>query len=1224
MGGTITGDVVITGDLTVSGSTVQLSAEVVNVKDNTILLNKSTTSVTSNCSGLAVYRGAYLDDAEFTFNNSTSSWTLSNYVQLDKILDSTGSTGATGQALSRSSDGTTKWATVAADTTALESRVNTISSGVSANLASITTLTTRVDTVSSAASANESALTAVNSRVDTVSSVASANESAIVAVNSRVDTVSSRVTTVCSATVNVIARVNAIEATASDNEVAIVAANTRIDTVSSAVSANEAAILSVSAAASANEVAIQTKETIVLRCKNVDSVTLGKGTPVYVESSVSSIIGVKAADASDHSKMPAIGLLEQGLLPNAHGNVIIAGLLRDFYTDNIDYSQFSSQTSGPNGLPGWVGDGGGITITRPDVEFRQNVGTLIKGTPNSASGIFLVNAGMQIDQIPYLDEGEFFYGDVVNGGTNRTVTFSSELASRMAEESISAHFSSLEINNDLIVDTNILTVTTPTGGVVRGVGIKTDDPANDLHVNGGMQAGYSGSHPVFVVNPGTNRIGVRTSTPAETVDIVGDLQVSGGMQLGLNNSATARSLAVGNNTSTGGFDSIAVGQDLEINGIRNHAFGYGITIGNTQAYNFVVGNQHTLGSINQGNLVAGEQNELQGAKFNLILGAHNYIDSVTVLARTSENNILSGNTNKVDSALYSVVAGKSNSSVVTNNMVMMGLENTASSVNNSVLAGNLNSLQSCCNTLAVGKSNTGVSSNQTAFLGQLNSGTAADYSIIGGYNNTASTVNNSFIAGAGNTVETCCNSLTAGKSNSTLFSNQTALLGESNTTGNANYSVVGGYQNTASSVNNTLIAGAGNTVRSSSNAVVAGKANTAATANQSTVLGELNNVTANWSVVGGYNNSVSANNSVVMGQENNVQGGFHTISGYNNTATNNFSLVAGTNNTSERDSSIVAGDGNTAAGKHCLAMGFQVTVGTANDWFSTALGYRSIATGTASFAGGIEHSNTTKASALGKAAFTYGEGTRVFANANNSQAFGALTEVGHSSPSGDETANQATAMGYNTKAKHDNSIAAGNTSDTEGETSFAFGQGCKTHPNAPYSFVHGFQCQTGESPNANNFEAKHSTAIGYYCRAYKNNSFAGGSQTNAYGDTSFAFGNGANASAGLSNIALGEGITTATDSSSADSDGQTAVGRFNSYNYTGTVPQMFAVGTGTADGARYTSFYVGPRSSSNANIVMQALYDSATYTSDTLAGNGGVPLGGLYRDGNTVKIRMTN
>ena len=147
-------------------------------------------------------------------------------------------------------------------------------------------------------------------------------------------------------------------------------------------------------------------------------------------------------------------------------------------------------------------------------------------------------------------------------------------------------------------------------------------------------------------------------------------------------------------------------------------------------------------------------------------------------------------------------------------------------------------------------------------------------------------------------------------------------------------------------------------------------------------------------------------------------------------------------------------------------------------------------------------------------------------------------------------------------------------------------------------------------------------AIGYRSKAYKDNSFAGGNQSYSFGDTSFSFGNGAVASNGFSNIALGRGITTPVSGGTATTIGAVSVGQYNEYAV--TTDQHFSVGTGTSNTSRYTSMYVGPRSSTNSGIVMRALKDSQAHASDYYAGLAGVPVGGIYRTSTGyIKVRIT-
>jgi len=303
----------------------------------------------------------------------------------------------------------------------------------------------------------------------------------------------------------------------------------------------------------------------------------------------------------------------------------------------------------------------------------------------------------------------------------------------------------------------------------------------------------------------------------------------------------------------------------------------------------------------------------------------------------------------------------------------------------------------------------------------------------------------------------------------------------------------------------------------------------------------------------------------------------HTVTGTRN-------ITGGYENTVSGDNNLVVGQQNTASG------GFNIMFGFDND----ALRNNSLVGG------------------------------------NSSQTVGAHSiAVGYSCKAGQSDRWYSTALGYDSEALGTASFAGGRAvwfgatfkSMAEADGSFAYGGGPRVYENAPNSIALGTITQCGEPSPSGGITAAQSMAIGYATKAYKDNSFAGGNQSYSFGDTSFSFGNGAVASNGFSNIALGRGITTPVSSGTATTIGAVSVGQFNEYAV--TTDQHFSVGTGTSDGARYTSMYVGPRSSSNSGIVIKALKDSAGYSSDSSAATGGVPLGGLYRTSSGyIKVRL--
>jgi hypothetical protein len=337
----------------------------------------------------------------------------------------------------------------------------------------------------------------------------------------------------------------------------------------------------------------------------------------------------------------------------------------------------------------------------------------------------------------------------------------------------------------------------------------------------------------------------------------------------------------------------------------------------------------------------------------------------------------------------------------------------------------------------------------------------------------------------------------------------------------------------------------------------------------------------------GQNHTITGDRNVVNGYDNTVSGSNNNVSGQGNTVPTDVGITTGYANNvySGADRSITGGYGNYAVGENCL------TVGSLNYTSSTA--------------------------------------NNCIVGGFNSNLFGShCFSVGYQCQVGSTTKWFATGLGYQTKAFGTASFSGGRSTydgstkytQVDADAGFAFGTGNHVYTNAPSSIALGTLTQCGETAPASGVTAAQSMAIGYRSKAYKDNSFAGGNQSYSFGDTSFSFGNGAVASNGFSNIALGRGITTPVSGGTATTIGAVSVGQFNEYAV--TTDQHFSVGTGTADGSRYTSMYVGPRSSADSGIVMQAIKDTTSYSTDNAAGLAGVPIGGLYRYFSYVRIRM--
>ena len=153
-------------------------------------------------------------------------------------------------------------------------------------------------------------------------------------------------------------------------------------------------------------------ERVSILVKNAEGTALVKGDPVYIIGSVgaSARLEVGLCDASDPSKMPCVGLLEQDLLNNGQGTAVTAGKLRNLITTPID-----GQTTTENDTI-YVKAGGSsglaLTTTKPtgSTNLIQNVGQVGRVSASS-DGNLVVSAIMRTNDVPNLPEGRIWVGD---------------------------------------------------------------------------------------------------------------------------------------------------------------------------------------------------------------------------------------------------------------------------------------------------------------------------------------------------------------------------------------------------------------------------------------------------------------------------------------------------------------------------------------------------------------------------------------------------------------------------------------------------------------------------------------------------------------------------------------------------------------------------------------------------------------------------------------------
>jgi hypothetical protein len=142
-------------------------------------------------------------------------------------------------------------------------------------------------------------------------------------------------------------------------------------------------------------------------------------------------------------------------------------------------------------------------------------------------------------------------------------------------------------------------------------------------------------------------------------------------------------------------------------------------------------------------------------------------------------------------------------------------------------------------------------------------------------------------------------------------------------------------------------------------------------------------------------------------------------------------------------------------------------------------------------------------------------------------------------------------------------------------------------------------------------------AIGSYAHAQGQLTIANGNFAHAEGFTSQAIGSFSHAE-GDSTTAKNQFSSTKGNRTIAGADYQHAEGVYNVEDLTA----VWLVGGGSSDLDRANIIAAYPTGSGAATILLPTVYQSLDFADDTAAATGGVPLGGVYRIGNTLSIRI--
>jgi hypothetical protein len=142
-----------------------------------------------------------------------------------------------------------------------------------------------------------------------------------------------------------------------------------------------------------------TPRKVIESVKNKESITLPKGTPVYVSGSTGNSSHIYAASASRADRMPAAFVLDETLTSDQEGHGIVVGFI-----NGVNTSEFSE------GDVVYVGADGGYTNIKPTgSNLIQNLGKVIKVHPTAGSGV-ISGAGRSND-VPNIQSGYFWVGN---------------------------------------------------------------------------------------------------------------------------------------------------------------------------------------------------------------------------------------------------------------------------------------------------------------------------------------------------------------------------------------------------------------------------------------------------------------------------------------------------------------------------------------------------------------------------------------------------------------------------------------------------------------------------------------------------------------------------------------------------------------------------------------------------------------------------------------------
>jgi hypothetical protein len=525
-------DVIVSGDLTVSGTTTTINTETINLADNIILFNSNATGTPSENAGIEIERGDATNKT-LLWNETDDKWTVGSETFVAGTFEGN-VTGTVSSIANHDTDDLSEGASNLYYTTA---RFDSAFSGKStSDLTEGTNLyytTARFDSAFSGKSTSDLTegtnlyytTARANSDFDTRLATKSTSDLAEGAnlyytdtrANSAID---ARVTQSFVNALNVTAAGVQADSVAlgtdtTGNYVASATGGTGVTVTSGTGEGSTPSIAIGQAVGTTDDVTFNTVTAtdeflgdidgaIQTTIRNTTGSTIYKGQAVYVTGLSGDTPTVALAKANSASTMPAVGIARTDINNNATGQMTVLGTL-----EGIDTSASNNLETGVTLIINDVfyvsaTEAGNITNVAPTGESNliQNLGRVVRVSPNTNMTFSVQGAG-RTNATPNLNSGKIFYGN----GSNQSVA--TTLDTSIVPENTNLYYTDARANS--AIDTRVTKSFVDALGVAASTAT-TLATARDFSLTGDVTAAgvsFDGSGNVALsTNIGSNTVGI--------------------------------------------------------------------------------------------------------------------------------------------------------------------------------------------------------------------------------------------------------------------------------------------------------------------------------------------------------------------------------------------------------------------------------------------------------------------------------------------------------------------------------------------------------------------------------------------------------------------------------------------------------------------------------------------------------------------------------------------